>query len=424
MDLGLSKRGPVQMFDISSLDEDGNIIPFSDQLAIVTHYAHLYDQSYCDSYRTKAEKFINLWVNKFCEEDNSQELNESNPLQTYLFKDIYSVPFPAPKNPKFTFIDLFAGIGGFRLAMQAQGGECVFSSEWNNFSQKTYLANFGDMPFGDITKESIKRLIPTGFDILCAGFPCQPFSIAGVSKKKSLGRETGFKDKTQGTLFFDVADIISRFRPKAFFLENVKNLVSHDKGNTFKVIKETLDEWLSNPQIVTLSKRYAECYTEFCDTKGWTITVPRDAKYVLMHTFAHLLIKQMSMSSGYSSSAIRERIYFGDRMAGILLYTGSADKEGSLGGLVELGTYRKLIPIMRDAFQEALLCTNDPECMNHTPAGDNSNGAACHSCCMISETACENGNRMLDRGLVVPITGREKQAYFKTLVEQLCQLEI
>lgn len=242
MDLGLSKRGPVQLFDINSLDEDGNIIPFSDQLAIVTHYAHLYNQSYCDSYRTKAEKFINLWVNKFCEEDNSQELNESNPLQTYLFKDIYNVPFPAPKNPKFTFIDLFAGIGGFRLAMQAQGGECVFSSEWNNFSQKTYLANFGDMPFGDITKESIKRLIPTGFDILCAGFPCQPFSIAGVSKKKSLGRETGFKDKTQGTLFFDVADIISRFRPKAFFLENVKNLVSHDKGNTFKVIKETLDE--------------------------------------------------------------------------------------------------------------------------------------------------------------------------------------
>lgn len=198
----------------------------------------------------------------------------------------------------------------------------------------------------------------------------------------------------------------------------------HGEGVFLEFNKETLDEWLSNPQIVTLSKRYAECYTEFCDTKGWTITAPRDAKYVLMHTFAHLLIKQMSMSSGYSSSAIRERIYFGYRMAGILLYTGSADKEGSLGGLVELGTYRKLIPIMRDAFQEALLCTNDPECMNHTPAGDNSNGAACHSCCMISETACENGNRMLDRGLVVPITGREKQAYFKTLVEQLCQLEI
>ena len=133
-------------------------------------------------------------------------------------------------------------MGGFRLAMQAHGGKCVFSSEWNVYSQKTYFANFGDMPFGDITKEITKSYIPKDFDILCAGFPCQPFSIAGVSKKKSLGRETGFKDKTQGTLFFDVADIISRHRPKAFYLENVKNLTSHDKGNIFRVIRETLEE--------------------------------------------------------------------------------------------------------------------------------------------------------------------------------------
>lgn len=135
-------------------------------------------------------------------------------------------------------------------------------------------------------------------------------------------------------------------------------------------------------------------------------------------------IKQMSMSSGYSSSAIRERIYFGDDMSGVLLYTGSADKEGSLGGLVELGNIDQLIVLMKDAFQEALVCTNDPECLNNVPAGNNSNGAACHSCCMISETACENGNRMLDRGLIVPIDGRENQSYFKTLVEELCQLEV
>ena len=165
-----------------------------------------------------------------------------DPAQYGLFSDFFDVPFPTPENPKFTFIDLFAGMGGFRLAMQAQGGECVFSSEWNNFSQKTYLANFGEMPFGDITKESTKSYIPVNFDVLCAGFPCQPFSIAGVSKKKSLGRETGFKDKTQGTLFFDVADIINRHRPKAFYLENVKNLTSHDKGKTFRVIRETLEE--------------------------------------------------------------------------------------------------------------------------------------------------------------------------------------
>lgn len=152
------------------------------------------------------------------------------------------IPFPSPKNPKFTFIDLFAGMGGFRLSMEAQGGKCVFSSEWNTYAQKTYEANFGEVPYGDITKEETKAAIPKQFDVLCAGFPCQPFSIAGVSKKKSLGRATGFKDKTQGTLFFDVADIISRCRPKAFFLENVKNLISHDKGNTFKVICETLEE--------------------------------------------------------------------------------------------------------------------------------------------------------------------------------------
>lgn len=159
-----------------------------------------------------------------------------------LFQGFYDVPFPSPKEPKFTFIDLFAGMGGFRLAMQAQGGKCIFSSEWNKYAQRTYLANYGEMPFGDITQESTKSFIPKDFDVLCAGFPCQPFSIAGVSKKNSMGRETGFKDKTQGTLFFDVADIINRHRPKAFYLENVKNLVSHDKGNTFRVIKETLEE--------------------------------------------------------------------------------------------------------------------------------------------------------------------------------------
>lgn len=121
---------------------------------------------------------------------------------------------------------------------------------------------------------------------------------------------------------------------------------------------------------------------------------------------------------------IRERIYFSEKMTGILLYTGSADKEGSLGGLVELGNIGKLVPLMKDAFQEALLCTNDPECMSNAPAGNNLNGAACHSCCMISETACENGNRMLDRGLVVPIACRERESYFRELVCELCQLEM
>ncbi|HYG05400.1 MAG TPA: DNA (cytosine-5-)-methyltransferase [Stenotrophomonas sp.] len=145
----------------------------------------------------------------------------------------------------FRFIDLFAGIGGIRMAFEAHGGRCVFTSEWNPWAQKTYLANFPEAAHaleGDITKVDA-RDIPD-HDVLLAGFPCQPFSIAGVSKKNALGRAHGFADETQGTLFFDVARIIAEKRPAAFLLENVKNLVSHDKGNTFRVIKKVLEEEL------------------------------------------------------------------------------------------------------------------------------------------------------------------------------------
>lgn len=140
----------------------------------------------------------------------------------------------------FSFIDLFAGIGGMRLAFERAGGHCVYSNEWNKYSQQTYFANFGEQPEGDITQVDAKKI--PDHDILVAGFPCQPFSIAGVSKKQSLGRATGFEDKTQGTLFFDVCRILKEKKPKAFMLENVKNLCSHDKGRTFKVILESLEE--------------------------------------------------------------------------------------------------------------------------------------------------------------------------------------
>lgn len=145
---------------------------------------------------------------------------------------------------EFTFIDLFAGIGGIRLGFESIGGRCVFTSEWNKFSEKTYKANFGEteMFAGDITQVQ-ENDIPD-HDVLLAGFPCQPFSIAGVSKNNSLGRSHGFAHATQGTLFFDVARIIAAKRPKAFLLENVKNLVSHDKGRTFAVIRETLESEL------------------------------------------------------------------------------------------------------------------------------------------------------------------------------------
>ncbi len=143
---------------------------------------------------------------------------------------------------KVRFIDLFCGIGGFRIAFERAGGECVFSSDWDKYSRITYKANFGEEPHGDIHTVAVAD-IPK-HDILCAGFPCQPFSIAGVSKKNSLGRKHGFDDERQGNLFFSIADILEYHKPAAFVLENVKNLKNHDKGRTFDIIHRTLTDSL------------------------------------------------------------------------------------------------------------------------------------------------------------------------------------
>jgi DNA (cytosine-5)-methyltransferase 1 len=153
-------------------------------------------------------------------------------------------PSPDKAKPAFRFVDLFAGIGGLRRGFEPLGGQCVFTSEWDRYSQKTYLANFEcDHEFaGDITKVPVAD-IPE-HDVLLAGFPCQPFSIAGVSKKNALGRAHGFACEAQGTLFFDVARIIGHHRPRAFLLENVKNLINHDRGRTFEVIQRILKEEL------------------------------------------------------------------------------------------------------------------------------------------------------------------------------------
>lgn len=160
--------------------------------------------------------------------------------QPLLFEHVHTIAKTVPSAIPFTFIDLFSGIGGFRLGLQRVGGRCLFSSEWDANAQKTYYSWFGETPYGDI-RELKPSDIPD-HDILAAGFPCQPFSIAGVSKKKSLGRAHGFKDATQGTLFFHLATIIENKRPPILFLENVKNLLSHDGGCTWKVIENTLKD--------------------------------------------------------------------------------------------------------------------------------------------------------------------------------------
>jgi DNA (cytosine-5)-methyltransferase 1 len=214
-------------FKIRFLETDDN------RKAVVTHYLHNYNNGAKIHYKKEATKNIKELV-EYKNEEEKLNLVSDVALQQLLF-EVEDVPFPTPKNYTFKFIDLFAGIGGFRMAMQNVGGKCVFTSEWDENAKKTYRANFGETPFGDITKERTKNYIPDDFDVLCAGFPCQAFSIAGYRK--------GFHD-TRGTLFFDLEKIIETKRPKVVFLENVKNLVSHDNGNTFKIIIEVLEEKL------------------------------------------------------------------------------------------------------------------------------------------------------------------------------------
>lgn len=170
--------------------------------------------------------------------------NSDNPLLEVL-RAKGPTPGDAGEGVQFRFIDLFAGIGGLRRGFEAIGGGCVFTSEWDEYSRRTYRANFpGDThPFAGDIRDVEAAAIPA-FDVLLAGFPCQPFSLAGVSKKNSLNRAHGFADETQGTLFFDVVRILAHHRPAAFLLENVKNLTSHDRGRTFEIIKEILQDRL------------------------------------------------------------------------------------------------------------------------------------------------------------------------------------
>lgn len=231
-----------------------------EELALIRKLLEVYDQKFIADYlnsllpNNRCRETINRWVN-----------GKSDPSLTHAefraLEDLLPKPPAHHPNYEFDFIDLFAGIGGIRRGFEAIGGRCVFTSEWNAPAVRTYKANYYSDPTfhsfnDDIRKVTlsdrenvsdaeayrhIDKVIPR-HDVLLAGFPCQPFSIAGVSKKNALGRAHGFECKTQGTLFFDVARILAAKRPACFLLENVKNLKSHDKGRTFKVITETLDE--------------------------------------------------------------------------------------------------------------------------------------------------------------------------------------
>ena len=233
-----NKKGisAVQVYGKSSITEDGNFLSFSDQAAIVSHYLQLRNRPEGVLYKKNAEQILNEW-SSWMDEDMTDAVAHGNMVseppvfQLNLFHDLLNAPFHDSASPKFTFVDLFAGIGGIRIPFTELGGKCVFSSEWDKAAQISYSYNFGEVPFGDITKinsDSIPK-----HDVLLAGFPCQAFSIIGKMK--------GFAD-TRGTMFFEVARILQHHQPKAILLENVKQLVSHDGGKTFKVILDTLAE--------------------------------------------------------------------------------------------------------------------------------------------------------------------------------------
>lgn len=210
---------------------------YENQMAVLSHYLHNSHKKPTKKEQVEIIEAVREFLSRkeFRQRIDIDELTDAevlkvaeDPAQYKLFSHFFDIPFPAPEKPKFTFIDLFAGIGGFRIAMQNLGGKCVYSSEFDAKAQETYLANYGEMPFGDITKASTKSYIPKKFDILCGGFPCQAFSLAG--------KRLGFKDETRGTLFFEIENILRKHQPKAFFLENVKGLAIHDRGRTLETI--------------------------------------------------------------------------------------------------------------------------------------------------------------------------------------------
>ena len=218
--------------------------PENNKEAVITHFLHNSKNGVSQFYKNDAIKYTKEILEYKYPDEEITNIVAEEALQYGIF-DTFDVPFPPLENPQFKFIDLFAGIGGFRLAMQNLGGKCVFTSEWDKEAKRTYKANFGERPFGDITKEETKVFIPDDFDLLCAGFPCQAFSIAG--------KRGGFED-TRGTLFFEVAEIIKRKKPKAIFLENVKGLRNHNGGKTLatilNVLRNDLGYFVPEPQII------------------------------------------------------------------------------------------------------------------------------------------------------------------------------
>lgn len=254
----MSKTGYVQnLAFVDGLDVE-------EKYALASHCIQLGDRTEGEKYRKKLIE-AGFGINNL---PTKEEFNKQHSIML------------EPDKPKFSFIDLFAGIGGFRIAMQSLGGQCVFSSEWDEAVKETYFQNYGEVPFGDITKPEIKALIPDQFDVLCAGFPCQPFSNAGLKR--------GIED-TRGTMFYHIAEILRDHQPKAVLLENVRGLISNDKGNTIQTVLRTItgmgykcnvpQELIENGPIKKLKE---ECSKMVLSAKDYGVPQNRPRIYIVL----------------------------------------------------------------------------------------------------------------------------------------------
>lgn len=196
------------------------------------------------------------------------------------------------------------------------------------------------------------------------------------------------------------------------------------EGIFIELNKEHVNKWLCSFDSHKITDLYESEYISYLNKKGWEYNSRRDLVYVMLHTLSHVLIRELSLKCGYSSTEMKERIYYGENMCGILIYTGSSDSEGTLGGLEEMGKIENFVNILTGALEKAITCTGDPSCMNSWPGNGELNGAACHSCTMIPETACENGNRLIDRRTIVPTPVGSMKGYFDELVRDLCGIKI
>lgn len=306
--------------------------------AVISHWLQSPKQKPVMANLADAERWENI-LREYC---LREDLNPATPIKVTkaakpVSVDFSGIPFPPVEKPNFTFIDLFSGIGGFRIALQKLGGKCIFSSEWDQYAKETYFNNYGEVPFGDIKNLSSECLFDAPLDVIAGGFPCQPFSKAGVSARESLGQLHGFECVDQGQLFFDVIKLAITHKPKVLLLENVGNIMCHDGGNTIAKIKETIEKDLKydfhlkvyNSNTLVPQSRVRCIIVAFRDgtPKGWEMPkttgepiplrealdeIPWESKYTLSE----------AMWEGHQRRSKRNK----DRGAGFTAYVKDIDK--------------------------------------------------------------------------------------------------